>query len=421
MPKECRDGSAALIINREGKASEMDEDGRSMPTQHWWITACVPEYTTSSRFRTTANKQTITETLYLDMYSVDQANNQVEGILKVTVNTTLGYFELPNYANGDKPGPLLYYHELEWSTNQGNRTDNSSDIEFIVSKGPLLKTVYALFGNGSMPAIYAQENATYNVGESSSCLDIVPLVRLFEAVAPHIPGDWYAFSHYAGECLTTHDIEMGLQMHYFISNFFLPPPEMVARVFRAAAYMSHSLWLQDGSRLQSTNGLTTIVYDKGIDFQKPGLTNGSLAGLTAAISVFLLALVTLAFYASVSRSWTSSLDSYALLRIGADLGRESLPFFVARDVDQIVELDELPGWVGDVAGEGGGSGQLGMGLFKEVKAINSKKEYKAYEQRRRGWWWKDLKNGRAFSLREFQRTRASYWARRASVNRSEAL
>lgn len=289
-----------------------------------------------------------------DMYVQDLITPLVQGVLKITVNTTLGYFELPKYANGDTPGPLLANHSIPPDpgtrrdvryTPEMNTTYSFSGLEAVENKGPLLNAMYALFGSGSMPAMYSQENATYNSGfqgSSNLCLDSVPLVQFFDAIAPFHPNG--SSITYGGDCLDTNDIEMGIQMHYFIRNFFLPGPEMVARIFRGAAYMSHSLWL----RCNGHRGGLSISYDKEVDLQKPGLSTGSIIGLSVAISVFLLALMMLAFYASVRRTWTWSLDSYAILRMGAELGNESVPFLAVKKVDQVAELDELLGWVGDV-------------------------------------------------------------------------
>jgi len=58
-------------------------------------------------------RQDFSETLYLNISIVafgktdpddPQANG---GIYKLTVNTTAGYFELPNYMNGQQAGPLV--------------------------------------------------------------------------------------------------------------------------------------------------------------------------------------------------------------------------------------------------------------------------------------------------------------------------
>jgi hypothetical protein len=169
-------------------------------------------------------------------------------------------------------------------TSEMNSTHEFDAIEGIRNKGPLLNTVYALFGNGSMPAIYANENKTLNPGYQGNfdtgydipCLDTVPLTRLFKVIAPANPDgnliDW------PPACLSAHDIAMGIQMHVFIENFFLPGVDMVARVFRVAAYMSHSMWLQgDGVSLR-------VQQDKGIELQKPGVAVGSIVGLSFAIS-----------------------------------------------------------------------------------------------------------------------------------------
>ncbi len=249
-----------------------------------------------------------------------------------------------------------------------------------------------------MPAIYAHEIETFNPGYQRNfdtgcdtpCVDTVPLTQLFKVIAPANPDgnliDW------PPACLSARDITMGIQMHVFIENFFLPGVDIVARVFRVAAYMSHSMWLHDdGGSLQ-------VQQDKGTELQRPGLAVGSIVGLSLTISVFLTALMTLGFYVSFKRSWTWSLDSYALLRIGADLGKESLPFLAVKEVGQIVALDKLPGWVGNTDAEVQSIGEFSMGHLMEVQRINPRKKYKAYEHVTRGWWWIDFNIDRVLSL-----------------------
>ena len=93
-------------------------------------------------------------------------------------------------------------------------------------------------------------------------------------------------------------------------------------------------------------------------------------------------------------------------RIGAELGEDSIPFLAVNDVDQIAELDDLPGWVGDVGRHDESVGELGIGHFKEVRRINHKRKFKAYEQVRRGRWWIDFKIHRAFAICGLRRSRA---------------
>ena len=329
MPDVCQDGTAALVINHEGESHEDDGEGGSVLRHYWWIKACVPEYTALSPFQRTGDRQMIRETLYLDMFSYDLMTTRYHGIFMITVNTTLGYFELPNYSNGELPGPLLSHYTIPTDNytkrdvpSYNSEMNSSHEIEWLQemdNKGPLLNTVFALFGNGSMPAIYAQENATYNSGYEGdfpfggrgyTCLDVVPLARLFQVIALANPEGYII--NWRPACLTSNDIKLGSQMHTFIENFFLPGVDMIGRVFRIAAYMSHSIWLL-GEDSNSRTGSIEIERDKGADLQKPGLTTGSIAGLSVVIAGFLLALVTLGFYASVKRSWTWSLDSYAML------------------------------------------------------------------------------------------------------------
>jgi len=159
---------------------------------------------------------------------------------------------------------------------------------------------------------------------------------------------------------------------------------------RAAAYISHDIWLSP------IGGSLSVDYDPGQDLQRPGLTRNSIIGLSLAIAVFLFSLLLLAFYASFSRTWTYSLDAYALLRIGAELGRESLPFVLVSDTHGVGEFDELPGWVGDVTSAGNEKDdeiarELGMAWngteTRKIEAVRPKARYISYPkiQSRKGF------------------------------------
>jgi len=210
-------------------------------------------------------------------------------------------------------------------------------------RGPLINTISALFGNGSVPSIYGTENATYTPGGPAGVVYEAPrldLVLPANIVDVYVP---YSGSRNGrgGDCVNHEDLASGDQMHTFLMGFFIPP-QALERVFRAAAYISHDIWFS------GTGKALTVEHDAGQDMQKPGLGDRSVIGLTIAIAIFLLSLLLLAFYARFSKTWTSSLDAYALLRIGAELGKEALPFLVVQDTHHIGELDELLGWVGDV-------------------------------------------------------------------------
>jgi len=81
---------------------------------NWSLVACMPADLNRSPWIATRDRQEFSEELYLaiDVVSADplEFNKSPQargGYFRITVNTTAGYFELPNYANGQAPGPLL--------------------------------------------------------------------------------------------------------------------------------------------------------------------------------------------------------------------------------------------------------------------------------------------------------------------------
>ncbi|KAL4895123.1 hypothetical protein BDV59DRAFT_174484 [Aspergillus ambiguus] len=62
-----------------------------------------------SPWRVTRDRQDFSEELYINItYRGPSAIEERPGeyVFKITVNTTAGYFELPNYSNGGRAGPL---------------------------------------------------------------------------------------------------------------------------------------------------------------------------------------------------------------------------------------------------------------------------------------------------------------------------
>lgn len=81
---------------------------------NWSMVACMPATSNQSTWRETRKRQDFSEHLYLNLTGdLLNRDNRLEGRVwrseysKITVTTTAGYFELPNYMNGQQPGPLL--------------------------------------------------------------------------------------------------------------------------------------------------------------------------------------------------------------------------------------------------------------------------------------------------------------------------
>lgn len=395
LPEVCKGGNGAsvsLLINHAGQAWEYsDYDAKEVKVADWWVRICIPtdSTSTSAPFASTNGMQTIQETAYIETYSMLLIMDRYHATHRVTINTTIGNFQLPNYILKNRPGPLLshwsppsspYVHRaVDSFPSQRNMTANIIDDTH--TPGPLLAIIYALFGDGSLPAIYSELNATYKMVEEEPtnynypCLLSSPLYNLAE---PYVPD----LGSHSSSCLQPSVIRNGASLYGFLYIFNQSTP-VLEKVFRAAAYMYHDILFSEAGR----GGSNSVEYDAGADLQKPSLSDGSIIGLTIVIAIFLTCLLSLALYASLTRTWTSSLDAYAMLRIGAELGPDAIPFLAVKDPDVVVELDELPGWVGDVANTEEKTGVLGLGYSKTAHELDRKKKYKAYDRRqRRGKW-----------------------------------
>lgn len=73
----------------------------------------MPRDLTTSPWKSTRDRQDFTEEVYLNVtlihYNVNKLNQDQQNstFYKVTLDTTAGYFELPNYMNGEVAKPLL--------------------------------------------------------------------------------------------------------------------------------------------------------------------------------------------------------------------------------------------------------------------------------------------------------------------------
>ena len=105
-----------MHIERDFMASRRDN------MDSWGLEACMPGHMTKTPWRSTRDRQDFGEELFLNVTvtgeNVDLVLPMEEENLaalsypenryyKVTLNTTAGYFELPNYKNGGFAGPLL--------------------------------------------------------------------------------------------------------------------------------------------------------------------------------------------------------------------------------------------------------------------------------------------------------------------------
>lgn len=106
-PANCSTMSGAFFVQYSNFSDGLDSGS-------WAIEACIPKAT--SPWQSTRKRQDFSESLFLNLtltqnvsrvgYTVP-ASPAVGSLYRLTLNTTAGYFELPNYVNGQSAGNLL--------------------------------------------------------------------------------------------------------------------------------------------------------------------------------------------------------------------------------------------------------------------------------------------------------------------------
>ena len=79
-------------------------------SESWSLEACMPADLRRSPWRAVRSRQDFTEELYINVSMTGLHYERPEekgGMFRISLDTTAGYFELPNYTNGEQPGPLL--------------------------------------------------------------------------------------------------------------------------------------------------------------------------------------------------------------------------------------------------------------------------------------------------------------------------
>jgi hypothetical protein len=89
-----------------------------------------------------------------------------------------------------------------------------------------------------------------------------------------------------------------------------------------------------------------IASDMGHDTQIPTISRTGLVLVSLLLGLDVLILFPHAVYAACVPRWTSTLDSFAMIRMGTAVTDE-LTLLIGRDTEKIDAPDELPGCIGD--------------------------------------------------------------------------
>ncbi|KAF8813277.1 hypothetical protein BYT27DRAFT_7181160 [Phlegmacium glaucopus] len=369
------------------------------PFGNWSLIACMPANQTQSPWKPVRTRQDFSEELYLNLSvsgfkigSIGPRPDKAKvkhGLFKITVNTTAGYFELPNYMIGQSPGPLLdddpsnfcsldcipqgFYPDPRHLTSRSSltRRDNTNGtniisntslaLEISTNRGPLLTTAIALFGEGSFIADRLTHPEAYinrdNISDIfyGKCIGQAPLIGLL-----HDSSGEVQYWNVLDPCIRTNinDASLQLQIAMYVSSLYDNQygGDRIRSAFESAAFLANEAWLQSSTLAPSFS----VSYDAGADMVVPAISPAGILLISVLLAVDLLSLLAMALYSAWTPCWTDQLDAFAMMRIGAAIA-ESIPFRVANTTDRIKILDETPGWVGDTTEGKGKVGELGIG------------------------------------------------------------
>ena len=256
----------------------------------------------------------------------------------------------------------------------------------VFNKGPLYYIATALFGEGSFADIQHTVLAAYaNSGiVGSGCIGIIPFIPLLD-------DPFSAFEVSPGEpCLTGYSLSHPEHrdpefddnvLHGIAADYFFlfsghptvgPTRERVQNAFASAAFLATDVFAPN-SQVSNT---ISISYDMGADIQIPQISRAGIIFVSVLLGLDLACLLALSLYSAWIPRWTDTLDSFAMMRIGASIS-ERVPLLAARHVERIKTLDETPGWMGNAS-----DGEIGELCLGAEQPLRKTKRYASYDTKK---------------------------------------
>ena len=394
FPAPC--GGSMPFETSYSNVNSLGSSLNSYPSSLFTFRVCLPGE--SSPWHGTNSRQEATEEFFLDFQytkakeHVTSENDDVNHPYPTTdpltnftrrcrSSTTLGYFELPNNWNNHSAGPLD--EGCFNSTLSCPELDASKDEDGFTSlPSPLNVSIAAIFGNGTFfDTLSVAKDTVDNYHEL--CLQLGQPFLGLTAPASN-DGLWGSYSSFS-DCQFSAQYsdywpgKLAETMYDWLINF--------RDLDSITTALSLTMSLSDKAIINQdlTEFIGNDIYNPlGYSIMKPSMSKAAMILLSILILIQLLGLCSLAFYAHSRPTWTDSLNSFALLRLGAAMA-DDLPLISAIEAGELAMLDETCGWVGDSGGPGefrtltvGGPEQVkGEEPYRMIKAGN--------KQRMRAW------------------------------------
>ncbi|KAF9633150.1 hypothetical protein BFW01_g4044 [Lasiodiplodia theobromae] len=308
--------------------------------QSWNLSTCIPSSALITPIKETRDRQDFDEVFYLNLTRRDELVYDT-GTFKVSARTTIGYFELPSYANGNQPGPLLDVYP--WNADEKPPNSTAEDSPGVT---------YELLEDDLVPLGTLLDENSYTAAPVHYC----------------IATDEASRSEWRGRVPFNRTVDPPFDVRSWMDGFFVAE-DRVRAALTAAAFMADEIWLTD----PQVYGTLAVSVDEGVDVVAPVMPLAGVIVGSLLLGVFLGALWVLLVFAARQRRarWTGTLDAWAMLRMGAGVGVGALVAAGTGKEDDV--LDALPGFMGDARPEGD-VGRLGVGAEAE---LNWKRKYEA--------------------------------------------
>ena len=337
---------------------------------------CAPGKEFKSPWKNTADRQDIHEDLWIDIefsnltapkffrgYNVNLAE-RANFTQHCTSNSTLGFYELPNYWNNNTVGPLLT-RVLSPSYNRTYDDDymiaGDSFNYSLQVPGPLMTSTLAIFGPNTFFDIVAEpktnEVLQYRSLSQALCSQLrYPFSGLVQSGPVFRDGvEYRPFSDWdipatSLSCVSRNEGSSALliALMSFMPQFASPINTIAALTFTAYSVHKHLLT----TSVSSSGHVISQAY--GTTHQKPEMSTAAMIVITLLLAFQLCGLSFLAGYAYIRPSWTETLNAKAILKIGAEIAQtknvsDHVPGGIrlaTSHKEMAPLLDQTEGWVG---------------------------------------------------------------------------
>ncbi|KUM64781.1 hypothetical protein ACN42_g2287 [Penicillium freii] len=336
----------------------------------------MPADTRKSPWSSTRDRQDFSEELYVNItYGGSSSTKESldSYVVKITVNTTAGYFELPNYNNGGQAGPLLGKSPNCTDSNNCNtqysdplRIENLKGVYLDSHKGPLQTLTLSLFGPDCFFEVWPwsklpSQDTNYGP-DPDVCLSMGPLGGLFLNedgfldLRNFTPQDYPARVQFPCGFNRAQTAENAI--HQWLVVFRQVSIPRLENAFNAAAFLANQAWMEFGNEHNSIG--MNVYWDMGKDTSIPTFSVGGTVTVSILLGLYLFILMGLGYYSTRSPRWTEQLDSFAMMRIGASVA-DDVPLLAAAGSSHVAVLDKIPGIMGDSGPEHEPIGKLAIG------------------------------------------------------------